>query len=300
MGGKAVSEVLIGEEHYDLVVRYQAPYRTTEDDIANIRILAPSGERVSLGQLCDIRIEDGASMIYRENNSRYIAIKYSVRGRDLGSTVRDAIHDVSQKVKLPTGYTLQWAGEYASQQRANARLALIVPITVLLIVLLLYTAFGSFNWSLLIMATLATAPIGGMLALLVTGTHFSVSSGIGMLALFGVSVQVGLIMIQYINQARVNEPDILKATVEGAVRSLRPDSDGDAGRHPGTSPRRPFPRYRLGFAAALRHCHRGRAYDRPVPQRHSSAHALFLDCPPGGQDRQQLTPVYAHEPAVDP
>ena len=222
VGGKAVSEILIGEEHYDLVVRYQAPYRTTVDDIANIRILAPSGERVSLGQLCDIRIEDGASMIYRENNSRYIAIKYSVRGRDLGSTVRDAIHDVGQKVKLPTGYTLQWAGEYASQQRANARLALIVPITVLLIFLLLYTAFGSFNWSLLIMATLATAPIGGMLALLATGTHFSVSSGIGMLALFGVSVQVGLIMIQYINQARVGEPDIMKATVEGAVRSLRP------------------------------------------------------------------------------
>ena len=222
VGGKAVSAVLIGEEHYDLVVRYQAPYRSTVEDIANIRILAPSGERVSLGQLCTIRIEDGASMIYREENSRYIAIKYSVRGRDLGSTVRDAIHGVQQKVKLPSGYTLEWAGEYASQQRANARLALIVPVTVLLIVLLLYTAFGSFNWSLLIMATLATAPIGGMLALLATGTHFSVSSGIGMLALFGVSVQVGLIMIQYINQARLDEPDIMKATVEGAVRSLRP------------------------------------------------------------------------------
>ena len=222
VGGKAVSSILIGEENYDLVVRYQAPYRTTVDDIANIRILAPSGERVSLGQLCDIKIEDGASMIYREENSRYIAIKYSVRGRDLGSTVRDAIRDVTRKVKLPTGYTLQWAGEYASQQRANARLALIVPITVALILLLLYTAFGSFNWSLLIMATLATAPIGGMLALLFTGTHFSVSSGIGMLALFGVSVQVGLIMIQYINQARIDEPNIMKATVGGAVRSLRP------------------------------------------------------------------------------
>ena len=110
VGGKAVSAVLIGEERYDLVVRYQAPYRTTVDDIANIRILAPSGERVSLGQLCDIRIEDGASMIYREENSRYIAIKYSVRGRDLGSTVRDAIHAVDQKVKLPTGYSLRVGG----------------------------------------------------------------------------------------------------------------------------------------------------------------------------------------------
>jgi cobalt-zinc-cadmium resistance protein CzcA len=222
VGGKAVSAILMGEEHYDLVVRYQSPYRTTADDIANIRILAPSGERVALGQLCDIKIEDGASMIFREENSRYIAIKYSVRGRDLGSTVKEAIHGVEKKVKLPAGYTLQWAGEYASQQRANRRLALIIPVTVVLIVLLLYTAFGSFNWSLLIMATLATAPMGGMLALIVTGTHFSVSSGIGMLALFGVSVQVGLIMIQYINQARRNEPDIMKATVEGAVRSLRP------------------------------------------------------------------------------
>ena len=288
VGGKAVSEVLIGEEHYDLVVRYQAPYRTTVEDIANIRILAPSGERVSLGQLCDVRIEDGASMIYREDNSRYIAIKYSVRGRDLGSTVRDAIHDVSQKVKLPTGYTLEWAGEYASQQRANARLALIVPITVLLIVLLLYTAFGSFNWSLLIMATLATAPIGGMLALLVTGTHFSVSSGIGMLALFGVSVQVGLIMIQYINQARVGEPDIMKADRGRRRPQPAADSDGHAGRHPGPASRRPLPRYRLGLPAALRHRHRGRPYHRPFPQRHSPPHTLLPDRPPGRQNRGQV------------
>ena len=222
VGGKAVSEILIGEEHYDLVVRYQGPYRATVENIADIRILAPSGERVSLGQLCDIRIEDGASMIYRESNSRYIAIKYSVRGRDLGSTVEEAIRKVNQKVQLDPGYALEWAGEYASQQRANARLALIVPITILLILLLLYTAFDTFKWSLLIMGTLATAPIGGLLALLATGTHFSVSSGIGMLALFGVSVQVGLIMIQYINQARASEPDIVKATIEGAVRSLRP------------------------------------------------------------------------------
>ena len=222
VGGKAVSAILIGEERYDLVARYQERYRTTIDDIANIRILAPSGERVSLGQVCNIKVEDGASMIHRENNSRYIAIKYSVRGRDLGSTVEQSIKDVHQRVILPSGYTVEWAGEYASQQRANARLALIVPITILLIVLLLYTAFNSFKWSLLIMSTLATAPIGGLLALLVTGTHFSVSSGIGMLALFGVSVQVGLIMIQYINQARSSEPDLLKATVAGAVRSLRP------------------------------------------------------------------------------
>ncbi len=161
-------------------------------------------------------------MIYRENNSRYIAIKFSVRGRDLGSTVHDAMLAVHRKVQLPPGYTLDWAGEFASQKRANARLALIVPITILMIVLLLYAAFNSFKWALLILTTLATAPIGGLLALLVTGTHFSVSSGIGMLALFGVSVQVGLIIVQYINQARAHEPNVVKAAVNGAVRSLRP------------------------------------------------------------------------------
>jgi cobalt-zinc-cadmium resistance protein CzcA len=222
VGGKAVSEMLMGEERYDLVVRYQQPFRATAEDIANIRILAPSGERVSLAQLCDVRIEDGASMIYRENNSRYIAIKFSVRGRDLGSTVREAMDAVNKKVPLPPGYSLDWAGEFASQKRANARLALIVPVTVLMITLLLYMAFNSFKWSLLILTTLLTAPIGGLLALLVTGTHFSVSSGIGMLALFGVSVQVGLIIIQYINQARAREGNVVRAAIDGAVRSLRP------------------------------------------------------------------------------
>jgi cobalt-zinc-cadmium resistance protein CzcA len=119
--GKAVSQILRGERRYDLVVRYQPPYRRTVEEIANLRILAPAGERVSLGQLCDIKIEDGASMIYREANSRYLAIKYSVRGRDLGSTVEDAIRKVNEKVSLPQGYTREWAGEYESQQRANRR-----------------------------------------------------------------------------------------------------------------------------------------------------------------------------------
>jgi len=192
------------------------------EDIADIRILAPSGERVSLGQLCDIKVEDGASMIYREANSRYIAIRYSVRGRALGSTVEEAIHKVNEKVKLPQGYRLDWAGEYESQKRANRRLAVIVPITILLIFLILYSAFDSFKWSFLILLNLAMAPIGGLLALLLSGTHFSVSSGIGFLALFGVSVQIGLIMVQYINQLRARGLGVMEAAVEGAVRRLRP------------------------------------------------------------------------------
>jgi cobalt-zinc-cadmium resistance protein CzcA len=222
VGGKAVSQILKGERRYDLMVRYQEPYRRTVEDISNIRILAPSGERVSLAQLCEVKVEDGASMIYREANSRYIAIRYSVRGRDLGSTVEEAIRKVNEKVKLPQGYRLDWAGEYESQQRANKRLAYIVPITLLLILLILYTAFGAFKWAFLILLNVGMAPIGGLLALFFTGTHFSVSSGVGFLALFGVSVQTGLIMVQYINQLRTRGEPVMEAAVEGAIRRLRP------------------------------------------------------------------------------
>ena len=222
VGGKAVTQILIGEQRYDLTVRYSEKYRKTVDDIANIRILAPSGERVSLGQLCHITLDDGASTIYREGNSRYIAIKYSVRGRDLGSTVRDAIDEVRQKVQLPEGYHLDWTGEYESQQRANRRLAFIVPITVLLMAFILYSAFGSWKWVALILAVVALSPLGGFFSLLLTGTHFSVSSGLGFLALIGVSVEIGVIMVEYINQLRVRGLPVREAAREGAGLRLRP------------------------------------------------------------------------------
>ncbi len=221
-GGKAVTQILDGERRFDVTVRYQEPFRRTPEDVANIRILAPSGERVAIGQIADIRIQDGASMIYREANSRYIAVKYSVLGRDLGSTVQEAQRRVRDNVTLPTGYRLDWAGEYESQQRASRRLAFIVPITVLMILLILYVAFDSSKWAALILMTVVLAPLGGMLALLVTGSHFSVSSGIGFLALFGVSVQAGVIMIEYINQLRARGRGIMEAVVEAALLRLRP------------------------------------------------------------------------------
>ncbi len=221
-GGKAVTEILDGERRFDVVVRYQEPYRRTVEDIANIRILAPGGERVSLGQLSEIDVQDGASMIYREANSRFIAIKYSVRGRDLGSAVREAMGNVVKSVKLPQGYYLNWAGEFESQQRASRRLALIIPITVLMILMLLYTMFHSFRWAAVVLLAVALAPLGGFIALLVTGTHFSVSSGIGFLALFGVSVQIGVIMVEYINQLRARGVPVVEAAIEGATRRLRP------------------------------------------------------------------------------
>ncbi len=222
VGGKAVSQVLQGEQRYDLVVRYEAPYRTTKEAVEHIRLLASSGERVSLDQICDVKVLDGASEIYREENSRYVAIKYSVQGRDLGSAVEEAIAKVTKQVKLPVGYKINWAGEYESAKRSQKRLAIVVPITLLVICMILFTMFGSVKWVLLIIANVAMAPIGGLLALLMTGTHISVSSGVGFLALFGVSVQTGVIMLEYINQLRARGETILDAAIEGSVRRLRP------------------------------------------------------------------------------
>jgi cobalt-zinc-cadmium resistance protein CzcA len=222
VGGGAVSQVLQGEQRYDLVVRYLAPYRNTQEAIENIRLLSPSGERVAVSQLCQIKVKDGASEIYREANTRYVAIKYSVRGRDLGSTVEEAIRKVNQQVKLPNGYHIDWAGEYESQKRSQKRLMIVLPVTLLVIFMILYTMFNSFKWSALLLANVAMAPVGGLLALLITHTHLSVSSGVGFLALFGVSVQTGVIMVEYINQLRVRGHTIIDAAVEGAVLRLRP------------------------------------------------------------------------------
>jgi heavy metal efflux system protein len=222
IGGNALTQVLIGEQRYDLVLRYLPEYRDTKEAIARVRLLAPSGERVSLAQLTKINELDGGSEIYREANSRYVAVKFSVRGRDLGSTVEEAIKKVGDGVKLPVGYTIDWAGEYESQKRSERRLLLVLPLTILLIYIILYFMFKSVKWALLILTNVAMARIGGLLALLLTHTNFSVSSGVGFLALFGVSVQTGVIMLEYINQLRARGYDIEEAAIEGAVLRLRP------------------------------------------------------------------------------
>jgi heavy metal efflux system protein len=222
VGGNAVSQVLIGEQVYDVVVRYQAPYRNTARAIENVRLLSPTGERVSLAQLTNVEVKDGAYDIYREGNQRYAAVTFNIRGRDLGTTVGQAIDQINKKVKLPPGYRTGWSGEYESEKRAEARLRIIVPLTILVIFIILYTMFRSAKWALLILGVVAMAPIGGLVALMATGTYFSVSSGIGFLALFGVSVQTGVIMLEYINQLRAKGHTIQDAAVEGAVLRLRP------------------------------------------------------------------------------
>jgi cobalt-zinc-cadmium resistance protein CzcA len=222
VGGTALTQVLDGEARYDVVLRYLPQFRETKEALQNIRLLSPSGERVSLAQLCKIEERDGGSEIYREGNQRYVAIKYSVRGRDLGSAVEEAIKKVSVQVQLPRGYHIDWEGEYESEKRAEARLAVIVPLTILVIFLILYAMFRSPKWAALILVTVAMGSVGGLLALLFSGTHFSVSSGVGFLALFGVSVQTGVIMLEYINQLRARGYSIEDSAIEGAVLRLRP------------------------------------------------------------------------------
>jgi heavy metal efflux system protein len=222
VGGNAVSQVLKGEARYDLTVRYLPQYRSTQEAIDNIRLLSPSGERVSLAQLTTVKMEDGAETISREGGQRFVAIKYSVRDRDLGSTVEEAIKKVNEQVKLPPGYKIDWAGEYESQKRSSRRLMLVLPVTIIIIFIILYSMFHSGKWAGLILINVSMAPVGGLLALLFTHTNFSVSSGVGFLALFGVSVQTGVIMLEYINQMRVRGHSIEESAIEGAVLRLRP------------------------------------------------------------------------------
>jgi cobalt-zinc-cadmium resistance protein CzcA len=230
VGANALTQVQLGEARFDVTLRYLPQYRDTREAIENVRLLAPSGERVSLAQLTKVSNDDGAEEIYREGGQRYIAIKYSVRGRDLGSTVEEALGKVNKNVELPSGYHTEWAGEYESQKRADKRMAIVIPITVMVIFLILYTMFRSFKWAMLILVSVIMASIGGPLALFITHTNFSVSSAVGFLALFGVSVQTGVIMLEYINQLRarrrgMEEPaheHIIDAAIEGAVLRLRP------------------------------------------------------------------------------
>jgi heavy metal efflux system protein len=222
VGGTVATQVLDGEKRFDMAVRFQPQYRSDVEQIQKILVPTPDGYRIPIEALAKVKIEDGASTIYREENQRFIAVKFSVRGRDLGGTIEDAQAQIKRTVLLPPGYYTSWSGEFESQQRAERRLMFIVPMTVIAIFFVLYLVFGSFKWSLLIMVNVLIARVGGVLALFLTGTNFSVSSGIGFLAVFGVSVQTGILMISYINQMRAKGLGIREAALEGAVLRLRP------------------------------------------------------------------------------
>jgi cobalt-zinc-cadmium resistance protein CzcA len=223
IGGDVATQVVQQEKEFDLVVRLQGQYRNDPVAIGNILVATPGGQQIPLKELADISVTNGASFIYRENNSRFIGVQFSVEGRDLAGAVEDAMAQVSQKVPLPQGYRADWGGEYSEYTASRAQLMTIVPLTLLLIFLLLFFLYRNFKFpAIALVGVLMSAPVGGILALWLTGTAFSVSSGIGFLALFGVSIQTALVYISYVNELRLGGTRITEAVHEAAVLRLRP------------------------------------------------------------------------------
>jgi heavy metal efflux system protein len=223
IGGDTATQVVQGEKQFDLVVRLQQQYRDNPEEIGNIPVATPAGQQIPLKDLADISVTNGASFIYREANSRYIGVQFSVEDRDLASAVGDAIGQVRQKVHLPPGYHADWGGEYSEYTKSRSQLYVILPLTVFLIFLLLFALYNNFKFPLITVAgVLLSAPIGGILALFLTGTPFSVSSAVGFLALFGVSVQTAVVYISYVNELRLEGSSTPLAIREGAILRLRP------------------------------------------------------------------------------
>ena len=223
VGGQAATQVIQGEKLFDLVVRMEPQYRSSAGQIGNLLVGTPDGQQIPLSQLADIREGNGASFIYRENNSRYIGIQYSIEGRDLERAVKDGQSAVRKNVVLPEGYRLAWGGEYDEFLAARAQLNVIGPLAVLLIFLILFALYGNFKFPVTIaLGVLMTEPVGALLALKLTHTPFSVSSVLGLLALMGVSVETAVILVSYINKLRLEGMDPRGATREAALLRLRP------------------------------------------------------------------------------
>ncbi len=223
VGGDAATQVQQGERLYDLVVRLGPQYRDNPEEIGNILVPTPGGQQIPLREVANVQVASGASFIYREDNSRFIGIQYSVEGRDLASAVKEAQSTVAARVKLPPGYRAVWGGEFSEYTAARRQLTIVLPLTLLAIFLLLFALYGNFKFPLITVAgVILSAPVGGLLALLVTHTPFSVSSGIGMLALFGVSVQTAVVYISYANELRKGGYSIAQASTDAAVVRLRP------------------------------------------------------------------------------
>jgi cobalt-zinc-cadmium resistance protein CzcA len=223
LGGTAATQVIQGERQFDLVVRMQEPFRKNMEAIKNLLIATPDGQFLPLSQFADIKVENGASFIYRESNSRYIGIQFAVDGRDLAGAVGEARKKVADAVKLPIGYSFDWGGEYKDYLASIEQMKIILPLTVLLILLILFALYGNLKFPLIILlSVLMTEPVGGLLALWWTGTNFSVSSMLGFVALMGVAVQTSVILYSFINKLRQEGRDIASATLDASLLRLRP------------------------------------------------------------------------------
>jgi cobalt-zinc-cadmium resistance protein CzcA len=223
IGGSAATQVIQGERQFDLVVRMQEQYRSDENAIRNLLIATPDGQYLPLSQFCEIKVESGASFIYREANARFIGVQFSVEGRDLASAVSEAREKVGAAVKLPIGYKFDWGGEYKEYLASREQMKVILPLTALLILLILFALYGNLKFPLIIFfSVMVTEPVGGLLALRVTHTNFSVSSMLGFVALMGVAVQTSVILYSFINKLRLEGRDIPTATFEASMLRLRP------------------------------------------------------------------------------
>ena len=223
IGGDVATEVVQGEKQFNLVVRLERQYRDTPEEIGNIPVATPGGQQIPLKEFANIQVTNGASFIYRENDSRYIGVQFSVEGRDLAGAVDDAIAQVGAKVALPQGYHLDWGGEYTEYTASRAQMNVILPLTLFLIFLLLFALYSNFKFPFItVLGVMLSAPVGGIVALWITGTPFSVSSGVGFLALFGVSVQTAVVYISYVNELRRGGISLAAAIREGAILRLRP------------------------------------------------------------------------------
>ncbi len=223
VGGEVATEVVQGEKQFPLVIRLARQYRDNAGAIRNILVTTPGGQQIPLKEFADIRVRNGASFIYRQDNSRYIGVQFSVQGRDLAGAVKDAIEQVKKKVSLPEGYHLDWGGEYKEYTASRRQLNVIMPLTLFLIFLLLFALYSNFRFPfIIVLGVLLSSPVGGIVALWLSDTPFSVSSGIGFLALFGVSVQTAVVYISYVNELRRGGVGIATAVREGAILRLRP------------------------------------------------------------------------------
>jgi cobalt-zinc-cadmium resistance protein CzcA len=224
VGGQAATQVIQGEKLFDLVVRMKPEFRGNAQQIGNLLVGTPSGQQIPLSEVADIQESSGASFIYRENNSRYIGVQYSIEDRDLDGAVRDgqrAIADIQKS--LPAGYRLEWGGEYDEYLQARHQMEIIGPLAILLIFMILFALYGNFKFPVTIaLGVLMTEPVGALIALKLTHTPFSVSSGLGLLALLGVSVETAVILVSYINKLRLENKDIRSATLEASLLRLRP------------------------------------------------------------------------------
>jgi cobalt-zinc-cadmium resistance protein CzcA len=223
VGGDVATQVVQEEKQFDLLVRLDRQYRDNPEEIGNIPMATPDGQQIPLKELADIQVTNGASFIYREGNSRYIGVQFSVAGRDLAGAVEDAMGQVKEKVALPRGYRLDWGGEYTEYTSSRHELGVVLPLTLFLIFLLLFALYSNLKFPFItVLGVLLSAPVGGIVALWLTGTTFSVSSGIGFLALFGVSVQTAVVYISYVNELRRDGVGLREAIREGAILRLRP------------------------------------------------------------------------------